>query len=269
MPGLDKFPKPVQKSVADRVKSYPTVWRAGVCAFGLIDRETGKEGYEHNEWTGSVCHAAIRKANERHIVVNGHKKDWQAKNPDYLRWVFCEAPFSHGLLNTDEKEFFDRASVFDVKEIGPGGTLWMCKALRHFTENTYKLETWTKLREQGLDGLQALIGANILSAAGEPQRSHTHEGLFCYTSPKKLRQAYDEIRNSKKIGGTDVNRGSDFPGSAYSSSSYRGDWGALKSRTELKPDGWGGFIEVRLPSCAKNYAETLKEILTGDPSNVK
>jgi hypothetical protein len=150
-----------------------------------------------------------------------------------------------------------------MEVVGKGGVLWLCKAFRHFEEDTWKIGTWTQLREEGLDGLQAFIGADILDSLGRPATGFTHTGLFTYQEPEKLREIYDKIRTVGKIEDTRAAQGT------YSYLKPVEQWGSLKSKTIKKPDGWGGFITVHQPCEPKEYAAKLKEIFEGDPKNVK
>jgi len=264
--------QPISKEAWDQIQktvnSYPKEWKHGVCAFQIINRESGKIENRRNSPIGDVCHAGLvyTVVNDwtAPIVVNAHKDTWQRKNREFLLWVAQEAPFNHGVLNrTNEDELLNHAAVLDLGLIGKGGALWHCKAMRHFTEDEYKLKTWTSLREKGLDGLQAFIGADILNVEGFPYTSCTHVGLFGYCDPTDLRKFYDEIRNEKRIDGSNAAK------SKYYDQNKKPNWGSLTCKLEKKPDGWGGFIEIRRPCDATEYAAKLKEIFEGDPKNVK
>lgn len=250
------------KAVEKAVASYPNHWRRGISAFYMIDRKTGANS---GPSAGDVCHADLsygeRGRNKNVIVVNGHKSDWKDLNSDFLLWVTQGSPFSHGVLNRDQKkELLDHASVMDTEIIGTGGALWLCKALRHFVEDTWKPEIWSKLRNEGLDGLQAFIGSDILTAEGRPYNACTHVSLFGYASPAHLRATYDKVRELKRIDG----------GQAACLGNFNAkEWGSLAGKMVKKPDGWGGFVEVRRPGEAKDYAQLLKEIFEGDPNNVR
>lgn len=253
------------------VRKYPEGWKGGVCAFQMLDRTTGD--IIGGSSSHGACHAALNIYNcdevgsakkRASVVVNAHRAAWQKDNPEFLRWIARESPFAHGVLNKDnEDELFNHASVIDVEAAGNGGALWTCKAFRHFEEDRWKKDTWTKLRECGLDGLQAFIGASILDDEGQPMQ-RTHVGLFAYDHPTNIRKWYDEFQKIKRIDGNDAAR---FSKNVYQ---YGGPtWGSLKFKTEKKSDGWGGFIEVKRPCDVKEYAEKLREIFNGDPANVK
>jgi hypothetical protein len=256
----------VNEIVKKAVEAYPKAWTSRsstqVCAFSMFSKKTGASKGDHR--VGAVCHNAFSYgARNDLIVVNAHLPEWN--NKDFLLWATQESPFAHGVLNrNDADELINHAAVLDADVIGNGGALWVCKAVRHFMEDTWVPDTWSKLREYGLDGLQAFIGADILNKDGGP-KGGTHVGLFSYGPPKKLRANYDEIRNLKSISG----------GNAYRNGGYNiyGDsgvkiWGSLKGKKVKMDDGWGGFIEKYAQCEPKEYAEQLKEIFEGDPSNV-
>lgn len=259
----------VKKVVLD----YPKIWEKGCCAFTVVDKNKGdfflypggKWGQERGR-TGDVCHAPLNGLKEEDpvIVVNAHRTTWQKTSKDFLLWCIRESPFARGVLNKDSNdEILNHAAALDTTEIGNGGALWVCKAVRHFTEDTYKIKTWEDLRAEGLDGLQALIGAEILDFEGNPNFSHTHVSLFNYDSPEELRKVYDEIKQGKKK--LKTARGAGY---GYGDKKPE-EWGGLSSKLVKVSDGWGGFVELRKPSHAKEYVQKLKEIFEGDPKNVK
>jgi len=248
-----------QKKVQKAVEEYPKIWTHGICALQMFDRKSGEESGGGK--TGYMCHAPLNHPVRNDlIVVNAHKYEWHQSNPEYLKWVARESPFSHGVLNKDnEKELFEHASVFDMETIGKGGCLWLGKAFRYFVEDTWKPGYWDKLREAGLDGLQAFIGASILDQEGAPM-GYSHVNLVGYQNPKDLRATYDRLKKIKDLKTTDAGIG------MYAK--YK-NWGGLGFTVVRKPDGWGGYIEVKKPCDAKEYAEKLREIFEGDPKNVK
>jgi hypothetical protein len=259
----NKLSPEVEKAVAEAVKSYPAKWTGGVCGFTVIDKKNGSINRNSSRSNGA-CHAGITYLNDKdgYIVVNSHKAAWQKKNKDFLLWCAQGTPFAEGVLNRDdEKELLNHAMVLDTSIIGKGGVLWVCKAVRHFVEDIHKLDTWTKLRENGLDELQAFIGADILTSTGDPNYANTHVSLFRYTSPTNLRKDYDEVRNLKRIDSAQANRGGYTGGE-------RVNWGTMSFMTLKKKDGWGGFTEIRKPADPKDYVAKLKEIFEGDPKNV-
>lgn len=251
-----------QDAIAKTVNSYPEKWSHGICALGMIDRERGTVT---GPLTGYICHAHLNHPNrEDLIVVNGHKAEWHKLNPEYIKWVATGSPFSHGVLNRDNmKEIFNHASVFDMEKIGKGGCLWLGKAFRYFVEDKWKPGYWDLLRNEGLDGLQAFIGASILDGGGNPM-SYSHVNLVGYCSPSDLRKVYDQLREMKKNTTSTAASGSVNHGVEQGK-----NWGCLKGRVVKKPDGWGGFIEKQEAGDAKEYAAQLKEIFEGDPKNVK
>lgn len=262
---MNELSPEVRQKIDEVIHEYPDAWKGQICAFCLIDRKTGKEAEVRyrNPKNGDVCHAGLSSATHCEIVVNAHQKKWQNVNKDFLLWVVKEAPFNHGIINRDnDEQLLNHAAAYDTKIIGQGGTLWQCKAMRHFTEDSYKLKTWSDLREEGLNGLQAFIGADILNSAGGPQYYASHTGLFGYASPKKLRQFYNEISTKKALDGSNASR-NDF------NRNERVDWGSPQGMKVKKKDGWGGFVEVFQPCSVKDYAEKLREIFEGDPNNVK
>lgn len=262
---VDALPEATQKAVEEAVASYPAAWRSCVCAFSLIKRATGDNIDRYGEKNGAVCHAGVGRLTEPTIVVNAHKRRWADKSQDFLLWVARESPFSHGILNRDnDKEILGKASVIDTELVGKGGALWLCKALRHFEEDVWKLDTWTKLREGGLNGLQAFIGSDILSKEGKPAGGNTHVSLYCYSSPKELRKFYDEVLKMGKNTTNNANRG----GYDYGANKEI-NWGSLAGKKERKPDGWGGFTEIDMPCPPEEYIAKLKEIFEGDPKNVR
>ncbi|HEY6020844.1 MAG TPA: hypothetical protein VIY48_13380 [Candidatus Paceibacterota bacterium] len=230
-----------------------------MCAFVSLNRTSGKQDIG-SALNGYVCHAPLFSSPDDAIIVNAHQPAWAQQNPDFIRWVARESPFAHGCLDRGEDELFNHASVLDNKAIGKGGVLWLCKAFRHFEEDTWKPGTWLKLRELGLNGLQAFIGASILSETGQPARVNSHVSLFCYKDPRTVRGFYDEMCSVKKLDGHNVNRGG-----------YNGDrsnWGSLAGKPVRMSDGWGGFTERMKPCEPTEYAAKLREIFEGDPSNV-
>lgn len=263
---IEGFPDPVVEVVDKNVHQYPEKWSGGVCAFVLIHRETGVS--LGGRAVNGACHATISYmghddvARKEALLVNAHKFDWHQKSPDFIRWVARDCPFSRGFLNRDdEKEIFEHAGVIDMKEVGHIGALWMVKALRHFQEEPWKIEYWNLLHEKGLDGLQAFIGCDILNGDGSPSPYPSHCGLYSYTSPEKLRKKYDTTKSWVKLeGGPACQGGYEKPDKV---------WGSLDMKTIQKPDGWGGFIEHKVPCDATEYVEKLKEIFEGDPKNVK
>lgn len=258
---LDKLPENLREPVAKRVKEYPKLWKGGVCAFTIFNKKTGMAEDSYGSESYGVCHAGITYIIDPSVIVNAHKKMWSKTNPEFLLWVAKESPFHLGVLNRDEpEELFNHASVIDTEIVGKGGALWLCKAWRHFEEDAFKLKTWSKLREQGLDGLQAFIGSDILTSKGGPAHFNTHVGLFAYADPKSLRKIYDTIRNSSRI---------DTAEASSRGKNNESGWGSLVGEKVKKPDGWGGFIEITLPGNVETYATALKEIFEGDPDNVK
>lgn len=260
---LDDLPEKTGKAVKDAVSAYPDRWKHNVCAFALINKATGEVS---GPTTGTVCHAQLSygPGKENIFVVNAHKPKWAKENKDFLLWVAQEAPFSHGLLNrNEEEEILNHASVIDTGIIGVGGALWLCKAFRHFEEDTHKPGIWSKLRNEGLNGLQAFIGCDILTAQGSPQFYNSHVSLFCYQSPQKIRKFYDEFKKIEKITSQNANRGGyDFDARGNK------NWGSLAGKKVKIPDGWGGYTEITKPCDVKEYVAILKEIFEGDPNNV-
>lgn len=260
-----KLSPAVLDAVNKTVEGYPKKWTHGICAYTAILRDTGDEAkvrYDRGNANGDVCHAGLSYYDVNDpIVVNAHKKEWHKKNPEYVLWACKETPFAHAVINRDnDEQLLKHACAMDAGEMGLGGVLWMCKVIRHFTEDTHVPGFWDKLRNCGLDGLQAFIGADILDAAGGARHGCTHTSLFGYGTPKELRETYDKIRNTTQIDHMRVAKSHGYEGRT---------WGSLKGKKVKKPDGWGGFIEKDAPCDPKEYAALLKEIFEGDPNNVK
>lgn len=258
---MTEISEKAQEEIQKWVKAYPEEWKGGVCAFVLIDRETGAIS-DGSSIKHGPCHYGIRCTTPRHIVVNAHKPTSQGAFREFTLWVARESPFAHGVLNKDnDDELFNHASVMDGGLVGKGGVLWLCKAWRHTHEEPWKLERWDMLRSEGLDGLQAFVGMDILNMEGKPHPGTTHCSLFGYEQPEALRKSYDRIKNAKSI--------DTFDACSFLWTRNRAYWGSLKTKSKKVPDGWGGFTEVQIPCCAKEYAAALKEIFEGDPKNVK
>lgn len=254
--------KAAQEAIDKLVAEYPDKWRGMVCAFGVFDRESGER--IAGGVTGTVCHADLNYLNRapknRGICVDAHKH--HHTNKEYALWANREAPFTNAVLNKDdEQQILRQAAVIDIEPIGHGGCLWLCKVNRRFTEDTFKLDYWNKLREQGLDGLQAFIGSDLLDQTGALQSHCTHVSLFGAKTPAEVRKDYDDARGWVRLDNAQVNR----PG-GYA---REHNWGGLKHKTIKKPDGWGGFVEMKQPCDVKTYANILREIFEGDPKNVK
>lgn len=263
---MDKPSDKALESAHKVVMGYPKNWTGRlVCAYDAVDRETGQPihvKYGRGNAKGDVCHAGLSYFDKKDaLVINAHRDDWQKKHPEYLKWCITEAPYTHGVLNKDDlDEVLGHGAILDMGEIGQAGVLWVCKAVRHFTEDVYVPETWENLREQGLTGLQAFIGADILDITGVP-KCLTHTGLVSYSTPANLRKVYDELRTAKCKEGNQAAQGFGYGGVGKV-------WGSLAGKTVRKPDGWGGYTEVKKPCGAKEYAAQLKEIFEGDPKNV-
>jgi hypothetical protein len=274
------IPQKALDKIEKCVKGYPNAWITGVCAYEPLLRKNGKCAYgadydddDDDDWggydrskTGDVCHAGLNgMINKDHVVVNAHKKAWMNEAPDFVRWLFAEAPFNHGILNRDDfKQFSEHGMVIDMKEVGNGGALWLCKAMRHFTEDKHVPKLFVQLREHGLTGLQAFIGADIMTDGGEP-KGGSHVSLFGYAPPGELRQWYDEFKDIKRIDGTNANRRHAV---GYNHVFDGKVWGGLGHKVEKKSDGWGGYVEKRVACHPKDYVVLLKEIFEGDPKNV-
>jgi hypothetical protein len=256
-----------QKKIQEAVNHYPGGWTSGLCAFQLLDRKTG--AYLGGRKDHGECHAPLsypRGGTETSICVSAHKAKWHKEHPEFMVWLAEEAPFSHGVLNGDNRdEYLQHAAVIDVEKIGTAGALWQCKAMRHFTEDTFKLKYWDELRSHGLDGLQAFLGADILDSSGGPG-PHTHVCLFSYGPPDQLRKFYDKVKGAKHWkGGQACQDGGWY---AYGENRIK-VWGNLKHKIVKQSDGWGGFTEVKKPCDSAEYAAKIKEITEGDPKNVK
>lgn len=266
---VEELPEATRTKVKETIYKYPQAWKVGICAFQMFNRDTGAN-VGRNSMSGDACHASISYGGRTDfVVVNAHKAEWQHKNKEFLLWVTQESPLAYGVLNRDnEDEILNHASVMDSTLVGSAGVLWLCKALRHFQEEHHKLPFWTKLREGGLDGLQAFVGADILQHNGKPQYNLAHTSLFHYTSPQGLREMYDKIKKGEKMTGSQAQ----LSKSAAGYKAYEGvckSWGGLGIREVKKSDGWGGFIVKEEPCDVKEYVAALKEIFEGDPSNVK
>lgn len=246
-----------KEAIQQRVLSYPDNWVCHICAFDMIDRISGKSLCAYNI-RGGACHGSLTRT-EPYICVNAHKPTF---DKDLTLWVARESPFAPGVLNAhSEDELLNHAMVIDSDVVGHGGALWLCKVIRCNTEDDWKIVTWKKLQEHGLDGLQAFIGASILGPQGFPLETQTHCGLYTYVNPELLRQWYDEIRTMKRNDTIDAQR------NKWQSGGWP-NWGSLAGKKVKKPDGWGGFTEVTEPCDVKDYASKLKEIFEGDPKNV-
>lgn len=259
-----------QKVVDQTVEKYPQAWKYGVCAFGIFDRN---KGYHCGGGTGGdACHNDINDMGGDEIVVNAHKQRWTKEfDPEFVKWIMRESPFSHGVLNrSDDKQILGQCAVIDSELVGVGGTLWLCKATRHLVEDLWKHKNWTKLRECGLNGLQAFIGADILREDGKPNPGGSHCSLFRYNTPAKLREFYDELKTIGESKSKSKNKQACKPGMNFDyRDPMKGSWGSIAGKTVRMADGWGGFTEVLRPGDVKDYAALLKEIFEGDPKNVK
>jgi hypothetical protein len=258
-----------QKVIDQTVEKYPRGWTYGVCAFGVFERKGGR--HQGGGIKGDACHNDINYMQGGELVVNAHKQRWTKDfDPEFVKWIMRESPYSHGVLNrSDDKQILGQCAVIDSELVGVGGTLWLCKATRHLVEDLWKHKTWTKLRECGLTGLQAFIGADILREDGHPNPGGSHCSLFGYDMPDKLRKTYDDLMNLK--GGKCKGKIAFTRGMAPKNYAkpWEGTWGGLKGKMVRMPDGWGGFTEVCRPCEVKDYAAQLKEIFEGDPKNVK
>lgn len=248
--------KECQEAVDNQIAAYPEGWKGGVCAFAYFNKISGESAGER---AVGACHYALINCADEHVIVDAHNKVLHGQNPDFTLWVAKESPYSHGVLNKDnDKQLIENAMVIDVEKVGKGGSLWLCKASRHFKEDVWVPKLWTQLRENGLDGLQAFIGSTILDSAGKAKGGTTHVGLYGYGTPKELRKFYDEVKEGKKLNTFAVSK----------SGAWGANWGDMKGCKVKKPDGWGGFTQVEEPGSAKTYSELLKEIFEGDPANV-
>jgi hypothetical protein len=255
-----------QKEIERVVNFYPGGWTSGVCAFQLLDRKTGE--YIGGRKSHGECHAPLSypcNGASTSVCVSAHKAKWHKEHPEFMLWLADEAPFHHGVLNAKNRdEYLQHAAVIDVEEVGTAGALWQCKAMRHFTEDKFKLKYWDNLRECGLNGLQAFLGADILDNEGGPG-GHTHVSLFSYGPPEKLRQFYDKVRKAKEWDGGQACQ----DGGWYVYANNMKIWGTLKHKIVKQSDGWGGFTEIKKPCDVGDYAAQIKEITEGDPKNVK
>lgn len=261
---MSEISKAALKAIEKCVSDFPENWISGICAFMILNRKDGKHCKGSREDSGP-CHYGLSLMTGDEIVVNAHKPDLQGRYPDFIKWVSRESPFSHGVLNkNNEDELLNHASVIDVELVGTAGCLWLCKAFRYAVEEPFRIKTWRLLKEQGLNGLQAFIGASILTSLGEAQWRPSHASLFSYGDPETVRKYYDTFQTIKKLEGFEAAQ-VDW----NTSSGYTKVWGSLKHKVERKPDGWGGYIEIKTPVDVKEYAQKLKEIFEGDPKNVK
>lgn len=254
-----------QEAINAAVQGYPKRWAYGVCAFQVFNKATGE--YVHGGTTGDACHNDINYMRKGQVAVNAHAARWADMNTDFMLWIARESPFAHGVLNRDNTdEILHHAGVIDHDLVGKGGVLWVCKAFRHLNEDLWKHKTWTQLREQGLNGLQSFIGADILNENGSPNWCGSHCCLFGYHDAAKLREAYDRMRTIDRI-----DNGQAFTVGGGYERIRRQDpgWGSLKGITVRKADGWGGFIDTVKAGSVKDYAAMLKEIFEGDPKNVQ
>lgn len=245
-----------QKAIDTQIEAYPEDWKGGVCAFAYIDKINGNVAGERKI---GACHYALCSAGDTHVVVDARNPEVHGQNKDFTLWVSRESPYSHGVMNKDdEKQLLNNAMTIDVEKVGKGGALWLCKASRHFKEDVHVPGFWSQLREQGLDGLQAFIGASILDLTGKFRSGTTHVALYGYGSPKALRDTYERVKKGEKLETFSVSVSLPFTES----------WGDMTGKMIKKPDGWGGFVQIQAPGDAKEYAAALKEIFEGDPKNV-
>jgi hypothetical protein len=260
---MPEISEEVKQKIEEIVNGFPKAWEnyAGgyVAAYSVVDKRTGKVVMEAK--SGAGCHYGFSSITDNTVAVNGCREECHSQHPDYVKWVCQESPFAYGVLNRDnEEEIVKHAQVLDGALIGRGGCLWLGKALRYTSEDTFRLPTWYKLREAGLDGLQAFIGCSILNGKGARCTYNTHNSLVSYGSPVSLRRYYDDIKKGKKNETTQA---------SYNTEGGSVNWGTLTGKKVKKSDGWGGFTEVTVPCDVGDFAAKLKEICEGDPKNVK
>jgi hypothetical protein len=254
----------VREKLQEILDTCPKSWRPTSNTpsyFGIYDKKKGEP--QGKALGGSACHAALSYycRNECSVVINGHHPGFMGTYPELTLWIARESPYSRAVLNKDNTdEILNRGSLIDVEEVGVGGALWLCKAWRHTIEDSWKPGFWNQLRAEGLDGLQAFIGADILDDGGLPYHGTTHVALFGYCNPTALRGFYEEIKKGEKNPTSQAARQKHEPN--------RFNWGSLAGKKVKMADGWGGFTEVQKPGDAKIYAQALKEIFEGDPNNV-
>lgn len=266
----------VQTKVKDLVTKFPCRdWTPTVnfpCSYNVLSRKTGdrsQDGFREQAFGGEICHAGIRdlhKAKEKLFISSQHP-EFQGKYPEFTKWVNRESPFAHGVLNQDnDDEILNKALVIDGALVDKGGMLWLGKVNRYSIESEFTIPLWMQLREKGLDGLQAFIGASILDSEGNPRKQHCHCSVVRYASPKELYDMYLEWKKSRlSLNDSNVRR----PESIGYDEGFKGkEWGSVKTKEVSRSDGWGGYIKVRVPADPQEYVEKLQMIFKGDYRNV-
>lgn len=236
--------------------------------FGTVDRETGKV---RAAISINVCHASVRRYTDDVIMINVHHPGFQGAYPEYTKWLAKEGPFSHGVLNKDnDAQILGKGIAIDVAAVGKGGALWLAKAMRYPIEAKWTPPLWLKLREQGLTGLEAFIGAAILDAEGKPKKQRGHCGVFAYGTPKELFDWYQEFSQPNLKNDTNNPSRPEDGSSIRSYEDRKIDcWGSVAFIEEKKSDGWGGYTVVKRPADPKDYCDKLKTIFKGDYKSVK
>lgn len=245
---LENVSPAAEKKILAFLESGCVSWKSGNCAYQLFNRETGTtEGYVD----GGGCHYYVENARHEGIVVNAMRPSLGETYRDLLLWIARESPYAYAVLNRDnEEEILNKGMVIDLALCGRGGALWLCKATRACVELKYVGDRFNVLLAEGVPPMWALAGAGIFDSRGTPVRYCQHGGLFCYGSPEALYKYVKELgpKNTTSI-------------VAFKNRNDIGEiWCTLNGKTERKPDGWGGYIEVAVTSGIGAYAELLKKI---------
>lgn len=255
---------PMSAACATAVQEYVAVasatWASKICAYVIFKKSDGSVASDYR--AGNICHASLNyRGSDDRVVVLAQKP--VAGTEDFVRWVCRASPFSHGVLNKDnDDELLNHAVVVDLGQVGMGGALWLAKALRYNSEDTWRPGVWNKLVEAGLDNLSSFVLCSMLANNGTVNAGG-HNSLFYTMTKAEFRVALAEF-NKPELKNITSKATYPYKYDYYNVAQVEEYWWSVKAGKPLKkPDGWGGYIEVPQPGSFADLVPVVNEILKG------
>jgi hypothetical protein len=179
-----------------------------------------------------------------------------------VKWLARESLVAPFIVNPDLESIQNGGAIIDATEANSQLGLWICKALRYHSEDTYRPKFWYEMVQRGVSPWMAFLVCSLYTQNRTLQAHRTHNSLFSAPSKANLKK-FLKTRQIMAPQGKYGSAGSQatsliYPDAGFGAGDRDEIWPKGDKKMVKKPDGWGGYTMVEQGSMTlDDYAKTF------------